>query len=91
MNIKEIEDLGWHKDSEDGLNFTFTFAAKGFDYHIMSVSLNFEGDFSLVMIKCLPEKTKSNIWENSETNFYGQLKHIDDLNNVMRFIGIIEY
>lgn len=94
MKHEEILKLGWvdrHPNSINKNNPTFIFEAKGFDYHIMSVAFNYEGNFHLVMIQCVPEKTESNEWENSETHFYGQIKEVSELKDIMRFIGVIEY
>jgi hypothetical protein len=96
MTYADIIALGWkdrwpEKKAKKDKHTTFVFEAPGYDYHIMSVHLNHEDDFHLVMIKCVPEGTKVNEWENSECHFYGDLKTKEELEKVMMFLGIIEY
>jgi len=91
MTYEEAISLGWKDRDNDPSHNTFVFEAEGFDYHIMSIHFNYQDDFDLVMIKCVPEKTTHNIWENSECHFYGQLKTKQELYLVMQLVGVIEY
>jgi hypothetical protein len=96
MTYDDIIALGWKdrfpgKDSHKERNLDFVFENPGYDYHIMSVFLNYRGDMHQVMINCVPEKTDHNEWGNSECHFYGNLKTKEELEKVMMYLGIIEY
>lgn len=61
MTTEDIISLGW----KEMYSKRFIHEENGFDYRIMSmISDN-------VLIKCVPQGTTSNIWDNSETHFYG--------------------
>ena len=94
MTYDEIISLGWKdrhtRRGRDKVN-TFVFEAPGYDYHIMSAILNYEEGLDQLMIKCVPEETKSNEWENSECHFYGLVKTSTELEKLMMQLGIIEY
>ena len=97
MTYEEVIALGWqdrHPNSKSTSTRDFIFeAGEGFDYHIMSIGFGCGDDdtFDVVMINCVPEKTVCNVWENSETHFYGELKKKEELDLVMQFIGVTKY
>jgi len=97
MTYEDIVSLGWkdiHQKQDRTNHATFVYEAAGFDYHIMSAAFNVQEDdgvFTTVMINCVPENQHSNIWENSETHFYGDLKTKQELYLVMQFLGIVKY
>lgn len=57
---------------------------------IMGLYFTGKDDYS-VMINWVDETVTFNEWENSDTHFYGNIKTKEDLQTVMRFLGIIEY
>ena len=97
MTYNEVIGLGWkdrHPESKNNLMKDFVYEAEGFDYHIISVCFNQQEDdgvFELVMINCVPEKTNCNVWGDSETHFYGQIKTPQELDLIMQFLGIKKY
>jgi len=96
MTNEEIIALGWkemHPGSKGDNMKSFIYEAEGFDFHIMSVGFGMGEDttFDVIMINCVPKDTTCNIWENSETHFYGDLKKKEELDLVMQFIGVTKY
>lgn len=87
MNNQDIINLGWklrHKIS----NQNHIHYKK--DEYIMAVLFNYDDGFNLIMIKDI-EGITCNVWENSSTLFYGLIKTPKELNDIMRYIGVIEY
>lgn len=97
MTYEDIISIGWEDRGNKNLNdrmLDFIYPSKYSDYHIMSVCLGIEeedGIFDSVFIKCVNKDTYCNIWENSETHFYGQLKTKEELYLIMQFLGIVKY
>lgn len=97
MTYEDVISLGWknrYPTSKIRKSGSFVYEAEGYDYHIMSVAFGIEEDdgvFEQVMIKCVPKETKCNVWENSETHFYGQLKTKEELDLVMQLVGVTKY
>ena len=98
MTYEDVISLGWQdrwpsKKEKKGMK-SFVFPSPGYDYHIMSICFDMDEDdgvYDQVMIKCTPEGTKKNEWENSECNFYGYVKTKEELSLVMQFVGVIKY
>jgi hypothetical protein len=95
MEYKKVIDLGWkdmHPGAE-GQGKSFIYETKSGDYHIMGFGFGFGQDksFDTVMINCVQEECVVNIWENSDTRFYGQIKTDKELEMVMQLIGVTEY
>lgn len=90
MKYEDVLELGWvdryptAKSPKGGTN-SFEFG----DY-IMSVTFGYEDGFDLVLVKNTDGEI-NNVWENSETTFYGMIKTKLDLDKVMQFVGVIEY
>ncbi len=96
MEYADVISLGWEDRNPENKNEhtkTFIYEADGFDYHIMSVGFGCGDDtsFDLIMINCVPQETVSNIWENSETHFYGEIKTKQELDITMQLVGVTQY
>jgi len=87
MTYDQIISLGWvnrNPDSTNKVTFSFKFPSKqDSDYYIMSYTFSYDEGFDLVYIKLVDSKTHVNIWENSETYFYGVIKKAEELDLVM--------
>ncbi len=96
MTYEEVISLGWidrdTKKRNKQPHYTFEFPADpGFDYHIMMVVFDYGEGFCLLMIKCVKAGTTCNEWENSDNEFYGQIKKKEELDLVMQLVGVTEY
>jgi hypothetical protein len=83
LNRSGILKSGWVIESS---HYAFMLK-KDCDYYIMSVN-DMEDGLFLILIKLVSSETKCNIWENSETFFYGNLKTMGDLESIMKFLDI---
>lgn len=81
LSNESILALGWDKRHSNYAQGT----------HLMVPIFDYGGSgLCLVLIEDT-DGAVSNLWENSETVFYGLIKTAEDLKNIMRFTGIIEY
>ena len=85
MTNKDVVNLKWNVRS--GIDPHIQYWR---EEYIMTILFNYENDFHLIMIKD-KEGIFCNIWEDSPTLFYGLLKTSDELKNIMRYIGVIDY
>jgi hypothetical protein len=97
ITYNDIIELGWndrHPNSDRPKNLicnkTFVFPSEeGYDYYIMGIyKYSDDEDIYLTQIKCVPESTDHNEWENSECHFYGYLQTKEELKVVMRQLEI---
>lgn len=95
MTYAEIISLGWQNDDlnrkeDNNKNFTIQ---EEHGYWLMGIFMKTdeEGFHNMTSINWVDGKVKVNRWENCETNFYGNIKTVEDLKNIMRYVGVIEY
>jgi hypothetical protein len=89
MEHAEVKELGW-KQRSSSTDGTYVHNQYTFDEYLMAVLFDYEEGFDFVFIKDTDNVTV-NVWENSDTVFFGMIKTDSDLKDVMRFTGIIEY
>lgn len=94
ITYEEVIALGWidrHGDGKPEPNNTFRIEEEH-GRHIMMIWFKPDEDgLHTCMLKWADEDVKVNEWENSDPAFYGLIKTVEDLKNIMRYCGVIEY
>ena len=94
MTYEQVIELGWadrYPKEKQGQR-TFKIVEEGGKWILgICFKLDEEGFHNMVIVGWIDKEVKSNMWENMETNFYGSIKTQEDLKNIMRYVGVIEY